>query len=507
MEIGSENYVKTPLFSRSWRWLKTLPEKLKAEVVKIARNTKKIGQDDPRRVIHSFKVGLALTLVSLLYYFQPVYNSFGISAMWAVMTVVVVFEFSVGATLGKGINRGLATLVAGGLGVGAHHLASISGKIGEPILIGLFVFLLAAAATFIRFFPKVKARYDYGLLIFILTFSLVCVSGFRNNEILELAHQRLSTVLIGATACVIVSIFVCPVWAGQDLHNLVSLNLETLGSFLEGFGDEYFRTSESEDGKDDKSFLQAYKNVLNSKTSEETLANFAKWEPRHGHFMYCHPWNQYLKIGTLTRQCAYRIEALNGHLNSKTQANFAKWEPRHGHFMYCHPWNQYLKIGTLTRQCAYRIEALNGHLNSKTQVMPKISEHFQEICIKMSLESGKALKDLALAIKTMTEPCSVDPHIKNSKTASKRFQSLLELDLWEDLNLLEVIPVATVASLLSDIVVCTEKIAELVHELATLAHFESVDFKETQEKSKVNQCGRLDHIAVTADGSSQLVKV
>ncbi|CAL5428547.1 unnamed protein product [Camellia sinensis] len=459
MEIGSENYVKTPLFARSWRWLKTLPEKLKAEVVKIARNTKKIGQDDPRRVIHSFKVGLALTLVSLLYYFQPVYNSFGISAMWAVMTVVVVFEFSVGATLGKGINRGLATLVAGGLGVGAHHLASISGKIGEPILIGLFVFLLAAAATFIRFFPKVKARYDYGLLIFILTFSLVCVSGFRNNEILELAHQRLSTVLIGATACVIVSIFVCPVWAGQDLHNLVSLNLETLGSFLEGFGDEYFRTSESEDGKDDKSFLQAYKKVLNSKTSEETLANFAKWEPRHGHFMYCHPWNQYLKIGTLTRQCAYRIEALN------------------------------------------------GHLNSKTQVMPKISEHFQEICIKMSLESGKALKDLALAIKTMTEPCSVDPHIKNSKTASKRFQSLLELDLWEDLNLLEVIPVATVASLLSDIVVCTEKIAELVHELATLAHFESVDFKETQEKSKVNQCGRLDHIAVTADGSSQLVKV
>ncbi|CAL5425650.1 unnamed protein product [Camellia sinensis] len=458
MEIGSENYVKTPLFDRSWRWLKTLPEKLKAEVVKIARNTKKIGEDDPRRVIHSFKVGLALTLVSLLYYFQPVYNSFGISAMWAVMTVVVVFEFSVGATLGKGINRGLATLVAGGLGVGAHHLASISGKIGEPILIGLFVFLLAAAATFIRFFPKVKARYDYGLLIFILTFSLVCVSGFRNNEILELAHQRLSTVLIGATACVIVSIFVCPVWAGQDLHNLVSLNLETLGSFLEGFGDEYFRTSESEDGKD-KSFLQAYKNVLNSKTSEETLANFAKWEPRHGHFMYCHPWNQYLKIGTLTRQCAYRIEALN------------------------------------------------GHLNSKTQVMPKISEHFQEICIKMSLESGKALKDLALAIKTMTEPCPVDPHIKNSKTASKRFQSLLELDLWEDLNLLEVIPVATVASLLSDIVVCTEKIAELVHELATLAHFESVDFKETLEKSKVNQCGRLDHIAVTVDGSSQLVKV
>lgn len=46
-----------------------------------------------------------------------------------------------GATLGKGLNRGLATLVAGALGIGAHHLASLSGHIGEPILLGVFVFL------------------------------------------------------------------------------------------------------------------------------------------------------------------------------------------------------------------------------------------------------------------------------------------------------------------------------------------------------------------------------
>jgi len=47
-----------------------------------------------------------------------------------------------GATLGKGLNRALATLVAGTLGVGTHHLASLCGKIGEPVLIGSFVFLL-----------------------------------------------------------------------------------------------------------------------------------------------------------------------------------------------------------------------------------------------------------------------------------------------------------------------------------------------------------------------------
>lgn len=52
-----------------------------------------------------------------------------------------------GATLGKGLNRGLATLLAGALGVGAHHLASLSGQIGEPILLGFFVFLQGIITT------------------------------------------------------------------------------------------------------------------------------------------------------------------------------------------------------------------------------------------------------------------------------------------------------------------------------------------------------------------------
>ena len=50
------------------------------------------------------------------------------------------------------------------------------------------------------------------------------------------------------------------------------------------------------------------------------------------------------------------------------QASFARWEPRHGKFQFRHPWDQYLKIGTLSRQCAHRMEALNGHLNFDVQV-------------------------------------------------------------------------------------------------------------------------------------------
>ena len=92
----------------------------------------------------------------------------------------------------------------------------------------------AAISTFARFFPHIKARYDYGVLVFILTFSLVSISGCRADEIIELAQQRLSTILLGGAMCIVISIFVCPVWAGQDLHNLVASNLEKIANFLEG---------------------------------------------------------------------------------------------------------------------------------------------------------------------------------------------------------------------------------------------------------------------------------
>ncbi|KAM7255770.1 hypothetical protein ACFE04_011511 [Oxalis oulophora] len=393
----------------------------KAYLVELMMMTKKLVQDDPRRIIHSLKVGFTLSVISLFYYYQPLYSSFGVSAMWAVMTVVVVFEFSVGATLGKGVNRGFATLLAGALGIGAHHLASLSGRTGEPILLCLFVFVLAGVTTFIRFFPKVKARYDYGMLIFMLTFSLVSVSGFRDDEILILAHKRLSTVLIGASACVIISICVFPVWAGQDLHNLITTHLDNLANFLLGFGDEYFETSS--ESKQDKSAMQAYKSVLTSKSSEESLANFATWEPGHGRFQFRHPWKMYLQVGTLTRLCAYRIDALNGYLNADIQA--------------------------------------------PVEIRSKI----QEVCIRMSSESGKALKELALAMKKMNQPSMANIHIENSKTAAKNLNSLLTSGIFDNDDILSVMPAATVASLLIDIVNCMEKIAVSVHELAKSAKF------------------------------------
>ncbi|KAK9146714.1 hypothetical protein Sjap_006617 [Stephania japonica] len=91
--------------------------------------------NDPRKVIHSLKVGFALVLVSLFYFVDTLYKQVGENAMWAVMTVVVIFEFSAGV------------------------LASYS-----------------------RLVPSFKKKFDYGAMIFILTFNLIAVSGLQGEK-------------------------------------------------------------------------------------------------------------------------------------------------------------------------------------------------------------------------------------------------------------------------------------------------------------------------------------
>ncbi|GJV89831.1 aluminum-activated malate transporter 8-like protein [Tanacetum coccineum] len=215
------------------------PSCIKSAIVEIAKKIKKTGQEDPRRIVHAFKMAFAITLVSLVYY-------------------LVAFDYGVGATLCKSMNRGFATFLAGALGVGAEGFSDLFGPRVKPIVICSLVFLAVAVASFSRFIPGIKRRYDYGCLIFILTFSLVAVSGYRVEKLIELAHHRFSTIIFGGATGILVSMCVCP-------------------------------------------------------------ANFAWWEIGHGKFLFRHPWKQYLKIGVYTRQCAYHIEALHGYLDTRLE--------------------------------------------------------------------------------------------------------------------------------------------------------------------------------------------
>ncbi|KAL1544531.1 aluminum-activated malate transporter 2-like [Salvia divinorum] len=343
----------------------------------VGAEARRLAKEDSRRIVHAFKVGLAVALVSLLYFFDFFFDGFGVNAMWAVMTVVVVFEFSVGATLGKGVNRAIATLLGGALGFAAHDAASYTGDKVQVILLGLSVFVIAVVATFCRFFPKMRTRYDYGLLIFILTFSLISVSGYRNDEVWDMAYGRLTTILVGCCATVLVCSLVRPVWAGEDLHKLTASNIQQLGTFLEVFGGVYFQ----EEAKDDKNqvLLNDYKSVLNSKGVEDSLT----------------------------------------------------------------PLQHRAKI--------------------------------KEPCKMIISESSSALRELAMGIQTMTCSPSRDVHVVNAKSAAAKLKALMKTGLWPDADFLGIVPAVAVASLLTEVVLCTVKINEAVAKLASSARFKKVD--------------------------------
>ncbi|KMZ75750.1 hypothetical protein ZOSMA_10G00180 [Zostera marina] len=74
------------------------------------------------------------------------------------------------------------------------------------------------AASYFRMIPNIKKGYDYGIMIFILTFSLVAVSGIRDDRIIKQAKDRLLAIF--------------PVWAGDELQASLESHFKSLASLF-----------------------------------------------------------------------------------------------------------------------------------------------------------------------------------------------------------------------------------------------------------------------------------
>lgn len=285
-------------------------------------------KQDRDKTIHSFKMGLALSLAFLLVLLKAPYTIIGSHAIWAIMTVVVVFEFTMGATLNKGYNRGAGTLAAGLLAIVLGQGARLSGHIAYPLIVGVGIFVAGGVVTFIRLWPSLK-QYEFGFRTFLLTFCLIMAAEYRQDDPVNTAVNRFLIILMGAGIGLSVNLFVFPLWAGELLHESLVQNFASVADSLEACVDEYLRGTILERVPSkifmglaaDDPVYKGYRNALVSASKEETLASFAMWEPPHGRFkMFRYPWMQYQRVGAILRHCTYSVVALHGCLRSAIQA-------------------------------------------------------------------------------------------------------------------------------------------------------------------------------------------
>ncbi|KAF2952180.1 hypothetical protein DAI22_01g317100 [Oryza sativa Japonica Group] len=318
------------------------------------------ASEDAGRVAFALKAGLAMLLASLLVLVGEPFRLFGTNIIWSILTVGIMFEYTVGASFNRGFNRAVGSMVAGVVAIAVIWISLRCGSVAEPYVIGLSIFLVGAVTSFVKQLPAL-APYEYGFRVILFTYCLIMVSVYRVGEPVAAGLDRLYAIAIGAVLALLVNVLIFPAWAGEQLHRELVASFAAVADSLHDCVRSYLSGDETAvDGGEPA--IEKCRAILNASARIESLARSARWEPPHGRFRsFSFPWSHYARVGAVLRHCAYEVVAMHGCLHSEIQAPDGVREAFRA------------EIEDATAQAAELVRVLGGDVDGMTRSAERLS--------------------------------------------------------------------------------------------------------------------------------------
>ncbi|KAL3689257.1 hypothetical protein R1sor_015566 [Riccia sorocarpa] len=279
--------------------------------------------------IISLKSGFAAGLASIICVvkFPPPYNELSSIAIWAVVTIDILYEGNIGLSLSKGVNRVAGTLAAGAVAVFLTQLGPDVPSSIYPYYVVFSVFLGGFIFRFLKGIPPLKDQWGYAFTVATIAFHILLLSSYLQPERVTLPLLRFSMILLGFFLASFINLAIKPVYAGDSLHKLVAKNFDTAADVLQRCVTEYanYRILDhvpdilSGRSVDDK-IHQSYHEIVMSGSDIDKLLGAVTWEPCHGAFFNGYPWHLYDDITDYLRYTLYDVIALDSCLRASIQA-------------------------------------------------------------------------------------------------------------------------------------------------------------------------------------------
>ncbi|KAB2037712.1 hypothetical protein ES319_D03G095700v1 [Gossypium barbadense] len=396
------------------------------------------------------RVGLAVLLVSLLILVQGPYEIFGTDIIWSILTVAMMFEYTVGSTFNRGFNRALGSLLAGILAIGVAQLVLRTGRVVEPIIVGISIFFIGAITSFMKLWPSF-VPYEYGFPVLLYTYCLIIVSGYRMGNPIGTAMDRLYSIAIGGFVAVFVNVLVFPIRSGEQLLKELIDNFNLLAAALEECVKKYLE----DEGLDHQEFTKAM-----------LLDEF----PDEPAYRKCQAISHVEFIG--------QIQVLVIETIFKFQ-NFIRLMQQNGshhmvqHFFY--PWSEYVKVGAVLRYCAYEVMALHGVFHSEIQEILDAANQAAELVRSLGKDICNMKRSLKVSLlKRVMRKQSRRLHSWPSREVDAcGFSTDIVLPRMRALESTAALSLITFTSLLIEFVVRVDNLVEADDELSKIAKFKA----------------------------------